>query len=548
MASAPKNDDDQSRSHKVSRSKTSRRKTRADHAPRISHREQTPRASQREVSGKLPPSANRKQTVVAQIIRRPKERESLRTKNEENTPSSLAPETARCMHQWPTPADLARYAGRMPNEQEAPSKTTEIDFYYARMPTWFIEEKMLKHPGDYLLTRNENNDFVLSVKSHEKGNPVVHLQIAWEETKQIRGDRNKYYRVKGTVLQNSTVFGLIQAYRKSMVNALKQNTSREVQLLNPVLPCQGCLYTKSEYYLQWLLIRDLSELQMGDKIYENPQRKVFKATRTLRDKALLVDVPRTKQVVVYEYSDKSAEKLDAIYRELHIVHTVRFKLGWDTALKVEGIMACPNRPLYVVYKYCEYGSLKQYLIQHRERLAYAERLFILCDLACTLYQMIALGVLHCNLRAKNIFVDRKEREKPPRMAYYIGGFQHATMVKKGEPLAKKVDPKKVHSARWQAPDVHKTGVFNEATEVYSFGMLMFEVLTVELPFKEIPKDQIANAIISNPDKRPEIPDTIPEETAKLMQKCWHMDPAKRPTTKDLWRTMRDICARTPNAA
>ena len=151
---------------------------------------------------------------------------------------------------------------------------------------------------------------------------------------------------------------------------------------------------------------------------------------------------------MYEYADKSAEKLDAIYRELHIVHTVRFKLGWDTALKVEGIMASPNRPLCVVYKFCERGSLKQYLIQHKERMLYAEKLFvsgsiplsfesfvqILCDLACTLYQMIAMGVLHCNLRAKSVFVDRKEREKPPRMAYYIGGFQHATMVKQGEPL------------------------------------------------------------------------------------------------------------------
>lgn len=76
-----------------------------------------------------------------------------------------------------------------------------------------------------MLTRNENNDFVLSVKSHEKGNPVVHLQIAWEETKQIRGDRNKYYRVKGTVLQNSTVFGLIQAYRKSMVGCTRRSVA-----------------------------------------------------------------------------------------------------------------------------------------------------------------------------------------------------------------------------------------------------------------------------------------------------------------------------------
>lgn len=102
---------------------------------------------------------------------------------------------------------------------------------------------------------------------------------------------------------------------------------------------------------------------------------------------------------MYEYSDKSAEKLDAIYRELHIVHTVRFKLGWDTALKVEGIMACPNRPLYVVYKYCEYGSLKQYLIQHRERLAYAERLFVSGSLNIALFRILCSDPLRPCLHA-----------------------------------------------------------------------------------------------------------------------------------------------------
>lgn len=52
------------------------------------------------------------------------------------------------MHKWPTPADLARYNGRpIPAEQETPQKVNDIDFYYGRMPTWYIEEKMLKCPG-----------------------------------------------------------------------------------------------------------------------------------------------------------------------------------------------------------------------------------------------------------------------------------------------------------------------------------------------------------------------------------------------------------------
>ena len=61
-----------------------------------------------------------------------------------------------------------------------------------------------------------------------------------------------------------------------------------MQLLNPVLPCQGCLYTKTEYYFHWLLIRDPSELQMGDKIFENPQRKVRQQHSAQQDRHRLL--------------------------------------------------------------------------------------------------------------------------------------------------------------------------------------------------------------------------------------------------------------------
>lgn len=104
--------------------------------------------------------------------------------------------------------------------------------------------------------------------------------------------------------------------------------------------------------------------------------QVYEGMRTIREKAMLVDIPIVRPVIVYEYADKSAEQLDAIYRELHIVQSVVYKLGWNTALEVEGIMASPNNPLCVVYRYCRFGSLKRHLLAHRDNIFYAERLFV----------------------------------------------------------------------------------------------------------------------------------------------------------------------------
>ncbi|MFH4975439.1 hypothetical protein AB6A40_002148 [Gnathostoma spinigerum] len=115
---------------------------------------------------------------------------------------------------WPTPADLASLKGKpQPWKRPRPARIQEIDYFFGKIPQWFVEKKLLREPGDYLLWKNHEGKLFLSVKTLEKPNyPPAHFQIEFTVTKLIKGDRNCYHRIIGTKMQSNTVFGLIQEF------------------------------------------------------------------------------------------------------------------------------------------------------------------------------------------------------------------------------------------------------------------------------------------------------------------------------------------------
>src|SRR5205823_14675232 len=76
------------------------------------------------------------------------------------------------------------------------------------------------------------------------------------------------------------------------------------------------------------------------------------------------------------------------------------------------------------------------------------------------------------------------------------------------------------------------GSYSQATDVYAFGMIMWEISSHEKPFLEIVHDQqLALRIFRG--LRPTITDDTPPFYRDLMQKCWHSDPTQRPTAKKI---------------
>uniref|UniRef100_G3TL22 Mitogen-activated protein kinase kinase kinase n=1 Tax=Loxodonta africana TaxID=9785 RepID=G3TL22_LOXAF len=81
---------------------------------------------------------------------------------------------------------------------------------------------------------------------------------------------------------------------------------------------------------------------------------------------------------------------------------------------------------------------------------------------------------------------------------------------------------------WMAPEVIRASMFSKGSDVWSYGVLLWELLTGEVPFRGIDGLAVAYGVAMNKLALP-IPSTCPEPFARLMEDCWNPDPHSRPS-------------------
>jgi serine/threonine protein kinase len=87
-----------------------------------------------------------------------------------------------------------------------------------------------------------------------------------------------------------------------------------------------------------------------------------------------------------------------------------------------------------------------------------------------------------------------------------------------------------------APEIFKGAAFSKESDIYSLGMIMWELTTGRKPFDNAEHDiNLIYEIIDG--KRPKITNDTPEWFANLMKKCWDSNPSKRPTIDEIYNSV-----------
>jgi len=93
-----------------------------------------------------------------------------------------------------------------------------------------------------------------------------------------------------------------------------------------------------------------------------------------------------------------------------------------------------------------------------------------------------------------------------------------------------------------APEVLENLPYSIKADVYSFGIVMWEILTRKPPFAEYSHHKIMYNVIHHKERPPlsDIPSDCPKALKLIMSACWEQDPDKRPNFSDVIQGLDSI--------
>ncbi|XP_003222932.2 mitogen-activated protein kinase kinase kinase 10 [Anolis carolinensis] len=139
-----------------------------------------------------------------------------------------------------------------------------------------------------------------------------------------------------------------------------------------------------------------------------------------------------------------------------------------------------------------------------------------------LHNEAIVPIIHRDLKSINILIlERIENEDLSSCTLKITDFGLAREWHKTTKMSA------AGTYAWMAPEVIRHSLFSKSSDVWSFGVLLWELLTGEVPYREIDALAVAYGVAMNKLTLP-IPSTCPEPFACLLEECWSPDPHSRP--------------------
>ena len=138
----------------------------------------------------------------------------------------------------------------------------------------------------------------------------------------------------------------------------------------------------------------------------------------------------------------------------------------------------------------------------------------------------SLEIIHRDLKPENILLDKYLCPKLADfgLSKYINDNQEQNEIKSSD------DVKGTPS--YLSPEIWSTNEYSKAGDVYLFALILYEIITNQIIYKDINYFQLIN-IVCTKKNRPQFTVPIPECYQSLIEECWAQDPDERPTFKEI---------------
>ena len=95
------------------------------------------------------------------------------------------------------------------------------------------------------------------------------------------------------------------------------------------------------------------------------------------------------------------------------------------------------------------------------------------------------------------------------------------------------------SLRYMAPEVALRQIYSEKVDVYSFGIMLWQMATDTIPFQGLSRDDFMTKVVRG-GERPPIPYLWPSLLKNLVRSCWSTDSKTRPSFESILLTLQKI--------
>lgn len=349
--------------------------------------------------------------------------------------------------------------------------------------------RLLKNEGDFLVRetiRNEESQIVLSVCWNGHKHFIV----------QITADG--HYRFEGPAFPS--IQELIMHQQQSEV---------------PVTGRSGAVLKKPVLRERWELSND--DVILQDKIGRGNFGDVYKAR--LKSSKKQVAVKTCRMTLPEEQKRKFLQEGRILKQYDH-----------PNIVKLIGICV-QKQPIMIVMELVPGGSLLNYLRKNATTLNTKQLMSMCRDAASGMRYLESKNCIHRDLAARNCLIGYENIVK-------ISDFG---MSREEEEYIVSDGMKQI-PIKWTAPEALNFGKYTSLCDVWSYGILMWEIFTGgDTPYTGMSNSRARERIDSG--YRMPAPDNTPQEMHRLMLKCWSYEPEARPHFEEIYNVVEALLAR-----